>query len=260
MDSTHGEEQKVGDGTSVVPEMVSETIDVVAPIETTETVLAWHKNKKVLASLIIAIALLAGAGWYGYTMNTTSGTVAVVNGKKIFQNEFDESRALIEQTATSQGADLADASVQAEVNKQALEILINNALLITAAEKAGFTAEASEVDAKYSELVAQLGGEEGLETKMKEIGLTAEKLKRNIKERILADKYIESETTIKTLTVSDEEVAEFLASISADVKDLPPLEEIRPQIEADILGQKQQEVVSELLAKLKAESEIKVNI
>ncbi len=258
MDSKNDAAEKMAGEMS---ETVSTTPEVVAQIEDTEEApLAWYKNKKVVASLIIALALLVGAGWYGYTINTTGGTVAIVNGKKIFQNEFNESVTLIEQTATSQGADLADEAVRAEVNKQALEILINNALLITAAEKAGFTAETTEVDAKYAELVAQLGGEEGLETKMTEIGLTKEKLKRNIKERILADKYIESETTIKTLTVSDEEVAEFLKGIPTDPKDLPPLEEIRPQIEAEILSQKQQEVVTELLAKLRGESDIEVKI
>ena len=95
---------------------------------------------------------------------------------------------------------------------------------------------------------------------MAEVGLTEEKLRSNIAERILSDLYIESVTTIEDVKVSDEEVKEFLKSINTGDAKLPPLDEIRPQIEEQILGQKRQQIVTDLLAKLRSEGKVEIKI
>ncbi len=251
MESTHETEQ-TSTNTQTEP-----GAEVTASPASLPMVTAWYKNTKVLVAVAIAVILLGGAGFYAYTMNTTGGTVAVVNGKKIYQNELNESIALIEQTATSQGADITDPTVIAEIRSQALDVLVNNTLIMTAADDAGFSASDEEIGAKYDELVTQLGGAEQLATRMGEIGLTEKKLKQNIAERIVADKYIESVTTIKDLKVSDIEVAEFIKTLGDD-SNLPPLEEIRPQIEAEILSQKQQQLVVDLLKKLQDEGTVEL--
>ena len=261
MDSTHEKEQiTVG----VVPETIlSEEIKMegdVLPTTHLDTPLPWYKNQKLLIALGIAVVLLIGAGYYAYVMYTTGGSVATVNGKKISQNEFNESVTLIEQNATLQGIDLTQESARKEIETQALEALINNALLITAAEKAGFEVTGEDIQVKYDELAEQLGGADILATKMVEVGLTEEKLRSNIADRILSDLYIESVTTIEELTVSTEEVNEFIKTINVGEAELPPLEEIRPQIESQILGQKRQQIVTDLLAKLRSEATIETKI
>lgn len=259
MDSTHEKEQTI---VGVLPEEIlnAETIGAedVPPTILLSAPLPWYKNKKLLAAIGIAIVLLAGAGFYVYTMNTTGGTVAVVNGKKISQKEFDESVLLIEQNATAQGIDLTEETAKKEVRDQALEVLINNALLITAATDAGFEATDAAIQEKYDELATQLGGAETLAVRMAEVGLTEKKLRANIAERILSDLYIESVTTIEELSVSDEEVKEFIKGINLGDAKLPPLEEIRPQIEQQILSQKRQQIVTDLLTKLRAEGEVEI--
>jgi hypothetical protein len=42
--------------------------------------------------------------------------------------------------------------------------------------------------------------------------------------------------------------------------ELPPLDEIRPQIEAQILNQKQQQVVATIVAQLREEGDIDIRI
>ncbi len=222
--------------------------------------LPFYKNTNVLIALVVALALILGAGYYAYRTSTTGGTVAVVNGKKIYQKELDESVALIEQAATAQGIDSTDESAKKGIQDQALEVLINNALLITAALDMDITATDEAIQAKYDELAEQLGTEEELKKRMTEVGLTEEKLRSNIRERILADQYIEANTTIKELTVTEEEVLEFIKSINTGETELPPLDEIRPEIEAQILGQKQQAIVVELLAKLRGEADIEIKV
>ena len=221
----------------------------------------FYKNKQMLIALFVAIILLMGAGYYVYTTQSVSNpVVAIVNGKKIYQKELDENILLIEQNAIQQGADITQEAVKAEIRTQAIDVLVNNALLITAAKKDGLTVEKEEIQAKYDELVTQIGSEEELKTKMTEVGLTEEKLLKNIEDRIIADKYIEANTAIKSLTVSDEEIAEFMKQISTGDAKIPPLEEIRPQIEDQILSQKQQQVVIDLIEKLKSEGQIEIKV
>lgn len=260
MDSTQEKEQAV---VGVLPETVLNTetpTGETAPIILLEAPTPWYKNTKVLLAMGIAIALLGGASYYAYTMYTTGGTVAVINGTKITQKEFNENVVLIEQNATLQGADITDEATKKEIQNQALEVLINNALLLTAASAAGFSVTDDDVQKKYDELATQLGGAEALSAKMVEVGLTEQKLRSNIAERILSDLYIESVTTIEELAVSDVEVAEFYKTINTGDAKLPPLTEIEAQIKEQILGQKRQQIVTDLLAKLRAEGSVEIKI
>lgn len=221
----------------------------------------WYKKNQLLVSLLLAGLILLGAGYYVYVTNYSQGaTVAIVNGSKIHQQALDESIKLIEETAKQQGMDVTLEENKTEIKNQALEVLVNNTLLITAATQAGMEITESDIQAKYAELTTQLGGEEALKTKIAEVGLTEKKLLSNIKERLLADKYIEAETDIENLVVSDEEVSAFLKGIDTGATELPPLDQIRPQIEAQILSQKQQQIVTDLLAKLRSEATIDIKI
>lgn len=261
MDSTH-EKEPVTVG--ILPEniLAAEIItpESSLPTITLDTPTVWYKNKKMLGAIALAVVLLGGAGGYTYYMQTTGGTMATVNGTRIFKKDFDESVKLIEQNAVQQGADISDVATQKEIRDQALEVLINNTLLISAAKDAGFVVTDEDIQKKYDELVEQLGSVETLALRMSEVGLTEEKLRANIAERILSDLYIESVTPIKDLSVSDEEINEFMKSINTGEAKLPPLAEIRPQIEQQILGQKRQQIVDNLLAKLRKEGEIEIKL
>lgn len=252
-------EKHTTEQTSVPPSDVS-TVPPATP-DTTIAPMPFYRRHQTAIAIAIGLLILLGAGYYIYAQNyLNGGTVATVNGKSIYKKEFDDSVTLMEQSATMQGIDLSQESVKQEIRKEALNVLINNALLITAAEGAGFKATDEDIDQKYAELVTEVGGEEVLSARMAEIGLTPEKLRSNIRERILADQYLESETDVESLSVSDEEVNQFLAALNTEGTELPPIEEIRPQIEAQILSQKQQQIVQDLIAKLRAEATIETRI
>lgn len=220
----------------------------------------FYKNTHTIIALIIALGIIGGAGYYAYTAYYSDAVVAVVNGKKIYQKEYTESINVIKENAAAQGIDMADEAALTEIQKQALEVLVNNALLLTASEKAGFAATKEEIQAKYDELAAQFQNAEELKTRMAEVGLTEEKLRSNIEERILADKYIESKTDIETLSVTDAEVTAFIKSLNAGEGELPPLDQIRPQIEEEIIRQKQQKIVTDLLEELRTDAKIETTI
>ncbi len=219
----------------------------------------FYKKYATYIALALGAAIILGAGFYMYSGFSTRGAVvATVNGTKIYQAELDESVNLLSQSAAAQGADVSDPATLAEIRTQALDVLISNTLITAAAEKEGVTVSADDVQKQYDELLAQFGTQEELSAKMTEVGLTEEKLRTNISDRILADRYVEAVTDIETVTVTDEEIAEFLKAVSTNGAEMPPLEEIRPQIEAQLIGQKQQELITSLLEKLRAEASVEL--
>jgi hypothetical protein len=231
-----------------------------AEVVETSTAPAPTDNKKLkVAALIIAIGVVVSGGLY-FMLDMRANTVAVVNGFKITQEAFQSNVDMIMQNATLSGADVTDPVVVKQINDQALDILINNALLIEGAKAAGISADEAEVATEYETLVTGVGGAEELAKRMEEVGLTEEKLRSNIKDRLVADAFIEAQTDIENLTVTDEEVTAFLETISTEGSELPPLEEIKPQIEAQILSQKQQALVTEFLKKLRDEATVDIRI
>jgi hypothetical protein len=71
---------------------------------------------------------------------------------------------------------------------------------------------------------------------------------------MLADNYIQSVTDIENLTVTDAEITEFLSQFPKE--ELPPLEEIRTEVEGQIIQQKQQAILTTLIADLRSKSDI----
>lgn len=234
----------------------------------------FYKKHVTALSIVFGVIIVLTAGGYVYVKNyvhdgiiatiggkkiylyPNGGVVATVNGEKIYQKDLNENATLIEQSAKLQGADITDESVKKEIKAQALNVLVDNMLILTAASKNGITVTDEEVQSKFDDLITQVGSKEELEKQMADIGLTEEKLKDNLRERIVADKYIETQTDIKSISVSDEEIAEYIKSINTGGTQLPPLEELRPKVKEEILKQKQQQLIATLLKKLRSEATI----
>ena len=256
-----GLETPVSTTTEPVPQSEAPVAEVSAIPEAAEPA-APQSKKQLIASIIIGALLIGGAGYYVYTeYYAKGGAVAVVNGKNIYQKEFDESMNLVGQNPEFYGVDAASPDAEKQKQDRAMDILVNNALLITAAEAAGFSVEKEDIQATYDELVAQLGSEEVLKTEMAAVGLTKRKLWNNIRDRELVNKYLESEMPTESVAVTDEEVDGFIKSLQDSNVELPEnLEEIKPSIEAEILAQKQQQLVNALLTDLRTTAVIEIKI
>ncbi len=231
-------------------------------VETASATTPVQNTKLKIAAAIIVLGIVVSGGVY-YMLNVRADTVAIVNGFKITRDEFDKNVSMIMQSATLSGADVADPIVVKQINDQALDILINNALLIEGARGAGISADGAEVQTQYDAIVASVGGAEELAKRMAEVGLTEEQLRSNIEDRILADAFIEAQTDIKNLSVSDEEVQSYYDTVASQITEgteTPSLDEIKPQIEAQILSQKQQELVTAFLKKLRDEATVDIKL
>ncbi len=188
-------------------------------------------------------------------------TVALVNGVPIKQTEFQNSVKNVTDAYIQQGVDVTDPATQEVINSEAVKRLINTELLLQAANKAGYTADDARVDEQVNALTTQFGGEEALQTRVDELNITKEMLRNDVREQIIVGDYLEKETAVGSITVSEEEVAAFYENLKTQYGDqLPPMEDIKAQMEADIKVQKQQGVLSEILADLRADAEVEVKI
>jgi FKBP-type peptidyl-prolyl cis-trans isomerase (trigger factor) len=174
--------------------------------------------------------------------------------------ELDHDVEMMKKGAALQGVDVADPLIIEEIRTQALNNLITNVLLLTAAQNAGMKTNAEAIENSYNELATSVGGEETLLERMSSVGLTKETLLENISDRLVVDQYLEAETDIETLAVTDEEVGAYVAQMTDAGMTVPPLEEVGEQIKASLLAEKQQAAVSAHIEELHASADIEIKV
>jgi peptidyl-prolyl cis-trans isomerase SurA len=229
--------------------------------QTTPAQAPGRRTQLIIASAIVVLGALGGGGYYYYTTQyVAGGPVAVVNGLKIARKEFNESVTMITQTASLQGANITDPAIQKEINNQAIDILVSNTLLLDGARAAGISTTKEAVQAEYDKLVTELGGQEALTARMAEVKLSEAKLRSNIEERLIVDQYLKAETDMEDVKVSEEDVKAAYDSYKGSGVDVPPYEDIKTQIETQLVGQKQQDIVNTFIATLKEKATIEIKI
>ncbi len=247
---------------TIIGDDTSETTSETGAPETPGTDALGHGNAgkiKIAIGIVLVGVLVAGGMFY---LRSQSDTVAaVVNGTKIKKIDFDNNVALITQQASLQGYDVTSPDIQKEITTQAIDTLVNNALLLEAAGDADITASDEEIKVQRDALVLELKGEENLKAQMDVVGLTEEKLRSNIYERIVVDKFIEAETDIELLAATPEEIGAFYAMLSEQGgTTTPPLDTIRSEIEREIITPKRLELVNAFLATLREGADIEIKI
>lgn len=235
-----------------------------------ETSNASSRGNKNLSAILVVVAILllaGGAYWYlaerqGEEAAETEGeseVVAVVNGHEINQATLDRSIEQVTGTYAAQGIDTASAEASAGIREQALTALINRQLMIGAAAAAGLTASEEEIQAEYQVALDNVGGAESLTTALSEIGMTEADLRADIANDVIINKYLDENLKLDTLTVSDEEVqTAYDAATESNTEEVPPLEDVAELIRNQLLVEKQQELISTELERLRGEATIDI--
>jgi hypothetical protein len=216
---------------------------------------------KLVVFIIIILAIVFGA-WYGFSKRDSltdtvsdhnlATVVAVVNDEEILRTEFD--RLLTQQKSVL--GEPQDDEQQRLLQNQVIDILTSQTLILQKAKESGMSVTDDEVNAQLSQIQDRFADEQAFADELLKQGLTEESLAGSIERDLLIQKYIDSEVDLGSVTVSDEEIkAEYdLAATKQD--NLPVLGEISGPIKAQLLQQKQQKLVSQLIDKLKDESSI----
>jgi hypothetical protein len=184
--------------------------------------------------------------------------VAYVNGEKIARRDYEASANQLLDMAAAQGVDVTVESTATEYRTQALDTLINGELLRQAAIGAGKTASLEAIDERYGQIATDLGGEEILQERMAEFGITEAVLRRDIENEILIQGLFDERFPLEGYEVSDEEVQALYDQISEGNDTVPPLEEIAAEIANQIQRNEQQQAVSNLIDELRVAATIEL--
>jgi len=178
--------------------------------------------------------------------------VAKVNGERITVAMVEKNKQQLTMAAVNQGLDPSTPEVAAEIQAQAVDLLINTELLRQAANAAGITVTAEESATRYNEIVTQLGGEEALTARMAELGITPESLQSDIEGELTIQKYLETAVDTSSITITEEAIVAFYEQVGGGSNpEFPPLEDVREQIEFELRNQQEQQLISDHIGTLK---------
>ncbi len=186
---------------------------------------------------------------------------AVVNGTEISVLDFESTLRQLTANTGQQGIDSTDAAVATDLRNQAIESLVNTELLKQAAIAASVEVSDADVESRYQQITQSIGGAEALAARMEELGVSEEMLRRDIRNDILIQAHIDAAVDVDSATVSDDEIKSFYDQVAgSNPEAVPPLEEVRAQIEENLLFQKQQEIVGQYVDSLRSEATIEIKI
>ena len=188
------------------------------------------------------------------------GPVATVNGEEVSRLAYTNKLKEINAILTRQKINTANTKIAAEIRQQAIAELVNFRLLYQTATAAGHTASTEQVNETYREIVADMGDEETLALALGDNGLTIDDLKQQLYEQLTVDAYITATVDLASVTIDPAEVRAYYDTISTNNPDLPTYEDIRDRLTVELLQQKQQQLVTDLIQDLRADAEIEVLI
>lgn len=191
---------------------------------------------------------------------TPTPLAAIVNGVEISVADFEKNKSQLEKAAQGQGADIANASIQDEIKKQAIDVLVNTELLKQSAVQAGIAVTPEQIADRRAKIVESVGGEDKLQEKMTELNITAESLASDIESEILIQTYLAKAVDVSKVTIDPKEVQAIYDQANTPDAKLPPLAQVKAEIEAKIRSDKEQEMVNAFIDTLRSNATIEVKI
>jgi len=231
--------------------------------------------------IIVALVVLIGGFLLFYSFgeessnnptnqNTTfeSGdVVATVNGEEIIGSDFE---LIYSQISTQQGVDPAtlDEQTQNQFSSQVIETLVTQVLLKQEAEKSDIVVSEESIDLQVESAKGQFESDEAFQQALSTENLTEESLRNQIWESIIINSYLQQELNLSTVTATESEVAQVYeqaivsseAEAEAEVEVAAPLSDVYAQLEAMVIQQKQQELISQFTENLRVDAEIEIFI
>ena len=157
--------------------------------------------------LLAAITLMIPARVFAADEGQKTGDVAKVNGVGVTRTDFDREKARLTQQLAMSGQP-ASADVMVEIEKRALDAVINRELLYQSSQKDGVKVEEKELDEKIKEVKDHFKTEEEYTAALAKMSVTEAELRKHFKIDLMIRQYIEKAMTGKT-EVSEEKVREY---------------------------------------------------
>lgn len=221
--------------------------------------------KKISIFILIIVIILGGL--YLFTRPTGSPTdtaqtdtdiVATVDDQQISRAALDAYIARIKENPnfTMPTGDTADADLE----KAALDDMINNMLLSADVENRQIAISDEEIDATIAHIKSQFDTEEAFKTELTASGLTEESLRPQVENQLVIEAYYQQIADEYNITVSDEEIQKFFDEQVAPQDDSVTLDSVSADIRSQIENQKVQTALADVIQKLRAAANITVSL
>jgi peptidyl-prolyl cis-trans isomerase SurA len=164
---------------------------------------------RAVVLLPVAAAMLWGAAGCRRQQQPSPDVWAVVNGQELKREDVDKyyrTRVNPEGQEPSQEEALS-------LKLNVLDELINNEILLERAKKLNMEASDGEVEDKFTEMKSPFTEEE-FQRQLKERGVSADDLKRDLRRQLSIQKLLNREVVAK-ISISDQDVTEFYGSNKA---------------------------------------------
>lgn len=191
--------------------------------------------------------------------------VAEVNGKEIPKEDFESAYTGQFQQAAMQSQISGQEVDQNKLKTQIAESMVGQELLIQEADNRKYKASQEEIDKTIDELVVQ----NGLKSKdefikaLEEQGVAEDEVMSQVETQVKVNQLVAEEAGETKAT--DEELKELYEQAKTQQKEMggeemPPFEEVKPQLEEQVKMQKEGEAVQTLVAKLRETADVKINL
>ncbi len=188
----------------------------------------------------------------------SQAVAAVVNGEKITVAYVDERLAQVRPTLESQGFNFSDESAVASLRTQAIDDLVNETILIQQAKDAGIEVTDEDVDSEYQGIIDSLGGQEAFETALASVGLTEDRLRSDLRRQLYVERYVERYAANNSIEVTDKEISDLYTNLKTQNSEMPPLEEVRESLRAEIRQQKIGQLIGPHIQELRASAQVEI--
>ena len=218
----------------------------------------------IVGAVILGVAALAMFLMKDKDVTQTEGgldpeqVVATVNGSEIVGADLTTSISQIAATAQIQGIDVTDPAVQGDIQAQAVEMLVNTALLEQEAESRGIEVTNADVEARIEALIQEIGSEDALNQRMANLGIDSDTLREDVRSELMIQELLDQVFAGENITVTDEEINSLYETSTAGDAAAPELAEVRSQVEAQIRASKEQVIVDEFIASLRSGANIEL--
>jgi hypothetical protein len=223
-------------------------------------------SKEKIISIVVLVLIAGGLvswavlGKKAAPAVATAQPVATVNGVALNQADFDTQYAAAVTSLKAQGTDTTSSTSVKTIKQQVLDGMIANELVMQGIAKAGLKANDADVETQYQTLLSQAGDADKLKAQLAAANMTDIQLRENIAKQLAIQSYLLANIDQTKTTVTDAEIKKFYDDNTKGQKDVPALKDVSAQIKQQLVLNKQQALVNEFIAKLKAEATITTNL
>jgi len=227
-----------------------------------------QENKtSIVIAIIGVIAIVAGA-WFFFSggslpslgdTSKSSDVIARVNGEDITREQLEQIET---QFTAGQGIDVAslDATTRKQLQEDALDRLISSLLIQQAVADSGIITTEAEIDVQLEAIKTQFQDDAQFQEVLVAQNLSEDDVREQIAKELPSQRYLEQTLDLASITVSEEEIQARYEQEVVTTENVPALEDVRAQIEALIIQEKQQELLAMHVQELRASAEIEILI